>query len=87
MQKGEKDIVMSGGNTNKAGVGNSIDVLEHRLQLAIVENTPRKYHYDELIYHDRTGFVHNRVKPVRDEYGRVDVFQTFMIARKRNGGL
>jgi hypothetical protein len=83
------NVVRSGGNTKKAGIvtNNSIDVLERNLQKAIVERKTTEFRYDELVGESNIGMVYNRVKPVRNEEGKIDVYTTFMNARKRNGGL
>lgn len=77
------EIVKSSGNKNKTGVVDNISVLEQKLAKGISEKQ-KPYHYDELCRFGKAGFVYNRVKPVHDDEGQIDVFQTFMKARKRN---
>jgi len=82
MKQGEIKYVLNPcGNSNKAGA-NSIDFVERELQKGIAERS-RPYHYDELCRYGTAGFVFNKVKPIRNESGHIDILATFTLARKR----
>lgn len=81
MNRKEDKVVRSSGNKNKAGiVENNLDVLERKLQQAIVTRQG-SLHYDELCKFGHAGFVYNKTKPVRNEDGQIDVFETFRKVR------
>ena len=67
-----------------------IEQLEVALQRAIVDRMKYSFHYDELTRETGVGGdYHPRVRAVRNDMGKIDVFATFMKVRntrKQSGG-